>query len=57
MTKDFFVLSSKELEFKLDLMPRDDSTEDEDANVDTRIPSLRQDEAVLGIPTKPPTKA
>ena len=32
MTKDFFVLSS-ELEFKLDLLPRDDSTEDEDANV------------------------
>jgi len=55
MTKDFFVLSS-ELEFKLDLLPRDDSTEDEDANVDTSIPPLRQDVGVSGIPTKPPTK-
>ena len=42
MTKHFFVLSL-ELEFKLDLFPRDDSTEGEDANVDTSIPPLRQD--------------
>jgi len=56
MTKDFFLLSS-ELEDKVDLLPRDDSTEDEDANVDTSIPPLRQDFAVgIGIPTKPPTK-
>lgn len=55
MTKDFFVLSL-ELEFKLDLLPRDDSTEDEDANVRKSIPPLRQDVAVIGIPTKPPTK-
>jgi hypothetical protein len=52
MTKDF-VLSS-ELGVKLDLPI--DSTEDEDANVDTSIPPLRQDAAVIGIPTTPPTK-
>ena len=54
MTKDFF--RSSALEFKLDL-PYIDSTEDEDANVRKSIPPLRQDVGVLGIPTKPPTKA